>query len=111
MAQLNVSKVDTVRSPECTGCLDCVAACPVDDCLRVEVARRPLRPLWVGLAVIVLFTGGVLLARTTGNWQNAMGDVEYVERIRAIDSPQYGHPGATGMPSRAGDADRSRGTR
>ena len=111
MAQLNVSKVDTVRSPECTGCLDCVAACPVDDCLQVQVARRPLRPLWVGLAVIVLFTGGVLLARTTGNWQNAMDDVEYVERIRAIDSPQYGHPGATGMPSQAREAVRSRGTR
>lgn len=111
MAQLNVSKVDTVHSPECTGCLDCVAACPVDDCLKVEVARRPLRPLWVGMAVVVVFAGGVLLARATGTWQNAIDDVEYVERIRAIDDPQYGHPGATGIQSRARESGRPRRTR
>lgn len=100
MARLNVSKVDVVRSPECTGCLDCVAACPVKNCLEVKVARRPLRPVWIGVAVVVLFAGGVLVARSTGNWQNSITDAEYVERVQNIDDPSYGHPGAKGMPSR-----------
>ena len=36
-ARLTVSSMDAVRSPECTGCLDCVAVCPVD-C----IVMRPL---------------------------------------------------------------------
>lgn len=100
MAQLEISRVNAVRSPECTGCLDCVAACPVDDCLEVKVARRPMRPLWIGVTVVVLFTGGVLVARTAGLWQNSMTDHEYVQRVQTIDDPSYGHPGASGMPAR-----------
>ena len=101
MAQLNVSKVDVVRSPECTGCTDCIAACPIQDCLQVKVARRPLRPVWVAVAVVVLFSGGVMVAKTAGLWDNAMSDTEYVERVRKLESPGYGHPGASGMPSNA----------
>lgn len=103
MARLRVSEVDVVRSPECTGCLDCVAACPVNDCLEVRVARRSVRPVWIGAAVVVLFVGGVLLANATGNWRNAISDTEYVERIGALDGPGYAHPGATGMPSRTAE--------
>ena len=34
------------------------------------------------------------LARATGAWQNDISDLEYVERIRNIDAPAYGHPGS-----------------
>lgn len=108
MAQLRISEVDSVRSPECTGCTDCVAACPVNDCLQVKVARRPLRPVWIGVAVVVLFAGGVLLARSTGNWQNSITDAEYVQRVQNIDAPGYGHPGSTGMPARPHTASSDR---
>ena len=48
MARLPVSDSEVVRSVECTGCLDCVAVCPVDDAIGVSVrsrriSRRPRR--------------------------------------------------------------------
>lgn len=101
MSRIPVSAVQSVTSPDCTGCLDCVAACPVSDCLTVKVARRRV-PQWAFAAtVLVIFLGGVLAARVTGHWKNSIDDTEYVERMRSIDSPLYGHPGRGAHPEQA----------
>jgi ferredoxin len=94
MARLNVSKARTVTNPECTGCMDCVAACPVAGALDVRtVGRRRVSSLGFAGAVVGIFLVGYVGARATGAWANQITDQEYVERIQDLDSPMYGHPG------------------
>jgi len=61
----------SVWTLECTGCMSCVAACPVEDCLTVTRRGKEgwspyLIPL-VGLGTIFLFWG---VARVTGYWHS-----------------------------------------
>ena len=94
MARLPVSQGDEVMSPECTGCMDCVAVCPVTDALEVRtVRRRRVSSLGFAGAIMSIFFAGYLGARTAGAWSNEISDQEYVERVQDIDSPVYGHPG------------------
>lgn len=92
---LPVDKLDNVRSAECTGCLDCVAVCPVAPALQVEtaIAGRTPRIALFAAAVLVSFLAGIGLARVTGHWQSSIPAVEYNERIKNLDSPIYSHPG------------------
>jgi polyferredoxin len=102
-SHLPVERLARVRSDECFGCLSCVAACPVPRALRLETPapwRRAVRPAAFATLVVGLFVGGVLLARATGHWRNAIPDAEYAHRIRTIDSPAYAHDRGR-VPSRA----------
>jgi len=93
-ASLAVSRKERVLSPECTGCLDCVAACPVKDALELKSPRgRKVSPATLAAAVVGIVLAGYLGARATGFWANEISDQEYVERIQELDSPAYGHPG------------------
>lgn len=94
MARLPVSGKERVLSPECTGCLDCVAVCPVKNALEMGTLRRKrVSPMVFAGAVLGLFVAGYLGARVTGKWANGIGDQEYVERLQNLGSPQYAHPG------------------
>ncbi len=89
-----MARLARVSSDECFGCLSCVAACPVPRALRVETPapwRRAVRPVVFAALVVGVFAGGVLLARATGHWRNAITNDEYEQRIRTIDSPAYAH--------------------
>jgi polyferredoxin len=93
-SRLPVARLARVSSDECFGCLSCVAACPVPRALRVETPapwRRAVRPVVFAALVVGVFAGGVLLARATGHWRNAITNDEYEQRIRTIDSPAYAH--------------------
>jgi hypothetical protein len=57
--------------------------------------RLPVRPLEFALFVVLLFAGGTILARAMGVWQNSITPAEYEQSIRAIDSPEFGHEGAS----------------
>lgn len=96
MARLPVSEKSVILSVECTGCLDCVAVCPKKDALTVGVGRRRLAPLAYAAAVVALVLVGYVGARAAGAWENGMSDAEYVQRIRDVRSPAYGHPGMQG---------------
>ncbi len=93
-ARLPVSSRLAVTSPECTGCLDCVAACPVQDALGIGLPRRPRLPVaaYAG-AILALFFAGYLGARAAGLWRNGISDAEYVQRLRYDAVELYQHPG------------------
>jgi len=94
MARLTISTKKQVLSPECTGCLDCVAVCPVTNALEMGALRRKrVSPMLFAGAVLGLFVAAYLGARATGKWANGIPDQEYVERLQNLSSPQYGHPG------------------
>ena len=93
MARLPVSQKINVLSPECIGCMDCVAVCPIKDALGLRVARRRLSPQAYGAAVLILFFAGYFGARAFGHWDNRISGAEYVLRIQENRSFPFGHPG------------------
>jgi len=94
MARLPVSALAEVSNPECTGCLDCIASCPVPGALHVKAARRwRLSPPAFALTVVLVFFGGYSGARLADLWQSGISDAEYSQRIQDLDRPEYGHPG------------------
>jgi len=94
MARLPVSDSLDINSPECTGCLDCLAVCPVDGALDImTLGRRRPSPLAYAGAVVALFLVGYVGARVAGGWSNEITDLEYVEHIQNINSGAYAHPG------------------
>jgi len=88
---LPVDRLITVRSAECTGCLECVACCPAEGALRLAVGRSRAIPTWAVAAVIAaIFLGAVGLARVTGHWHSDIPDAAFRELIPA--AAQFGHP-------------------
>ncbi|MBW7932686.1 MAG: 4Fe-4S binding protein [Gemmatimonadaceae bacterium] len=92
-SRLPVMRKRQVVSPDCSGCLDCVAACPIKGALAMKVGRRTVSPVAYAAAVMVLFFASYVGARATGTWHSKVSDQEYVERIQNINSGEYGHPG------------------
>jgi polyferredoxin len=92
-SRLPVARKLRIISADCSGCLDCVAACPVRGALAMQVGRRTVTPVAYAAAVVVLFLAGYVGARAAGAWNSQVPDQEYVERIRNIQSSEYGHPG------------------
>lgn len=72
-AGLPVNRLLTVRSDECTLCLECTQVCPVPDTLAAETLfpRSRVRPLAIALVIIALFLGAILYGRLSGHWQSA----------------------------------------
>jgi polyferredoxin len=93
MARIPVSSRPSIMSVECTGCLGCVAVCPIEGALQVHVGRRPVSPVAYAAAVAGLFLAGYVGARVSGTWQTGISDAEYVQRIQEIRSSKYGHAG------------------
>jgi polyferredoxin len=93
MARLPVSKKIDVLSPECTGCLDCVAVCPIKDALGLHVGRRRWEARQYAAAVLLLFLTGYAGARVFGLWDNHVSDGAYVHHIQQDAVIGYGHPG------------------
>jgi polyferredoxin len=92
-SRLPVSRKLSVISPDCSGCLDCVASCPVKGALAMKVGRRTVSPVAYAAAVAMIFLASYIGARATGIWNNQITDREYVERIQNMNSGEYGHPG------------------
>lgn len=94
MARLPVSKLSVVRSVECTGCVDCLAVCPVKNTLELAAGPRRMRIPTYAAAVVLLFLLGSVGARVGGLWHNEISDQEYVQHFQEMDRPEYGHPGS-----------------
>ena len=98
-ADLPVHKLNRVHSDECTGCVECVAACPVNGALAFAppgLVRKPkarLKPLWLAAAVLAVFLLPVGAARLAGMWHSSIDETEYRMRILESDSMIYNHTG------------------
>lgn len=80
-AALPVDRLVSIRSAECTGCLECVAACPAAGALFLS-ARRKRVPAWpVALGIALLFLGICVYARSSGHWNTNLPGRIYFELI------------------------------
>lgn len=62
-----------VLSPDCTGCMSCVAACTSPDCLGVTRKGARAWPAWVVPAsVLLVMLGAWGVARATGRWETSV---------------------------------------
>jgi polyferredoxin len=90
-ALLPVDRLASVKSAECTGCLECVAICPAAGALDLSLSRsRPVPALAVAVGVAALFVGVVGYAMATGHWQTRLEESVYFELVPRAG--QFGHP-------------------
>ena len=93
-SNLPVERLDRISSDECVGCLSCVASCPVPDALQVRMPRpwyRAVSPVRFAALVILLFFGGIGVAKLSGYWASEISETEYRRRIQEVNSPKYQH--------------------
>jgi polyferredoxin len=90
-ARLPVDKLIAIRSPECTGCLDCVAVCPAEGALWMSAGKRRPIPAWAfAVAIGVLFFGIVGYAQLSGHWRTNLPSQVYQEFIPRAN--EFAHP-------------------
>jgi polyferredoxin len=88
---LPVDRLPSVRSPECTGCLECVAACPVKGALDFASPRRRPWPAWaVAAGIATVFLGLVGAAQLAGHWRTDLPPEIYFQLVPRAS--EFGHP-------------------
>lgn len=88
---LKVDELVSVRSAECTGCLECVAICPAEGALQMSFVQKYRLSPWVlaaGLAIV--FFGIVGYAKWNGTWGSNIPDSTYEQLIPQLDN--LSHP-------------------
>lgn len=109
-SQLPVDKLITIRSPECTGCLECVAVCPAEDTLNLALPKlaslaflrdrrgrpslhTPQVPVWAMAAgIAVLFFGIIGFAKTSGCWDSHVPRAVYEQLVPHADQARHPMP-------------------
>jgi polyferredoxin len=88
---LPVDRLVTIRSAECTACLQCVAECPAAGALFLAAPRRRRVPAWaVAAGAVGLFVGVYAYAQATGHWHTPLSDRLYFDLIPHAN--EFGHP-------------------
>jgi polyferredoxin len=88
---LKVDQLVTISSAECTGCLSCVASCPVENTLYMSLAARRRVPLWAFAGgIAAMFLACVLAAHWTGHWQTNLPERVYRELVPRAN--EFDHP-------------------
>jgi polyferredoxin len=88
---LPVDRLVTIRSVECTACLECVAVCPATGALALSTPRAKRAPAWVVAAgIAALFLGICGFARLTGHWYTNLPSSAYFELIPHAN--EFVHP-------------------
>jgi ferredoxin len=108
-SHLAVDKLVQVRSVECSACMACVAACPVEHGLQFAALPRKSAsmaerwrgrtagPRTVAAMLAVLFLGMVFAAHATGHWRMHLPQSVYMQLVP--NANQVGHPGMNGPDS------------
>jgi ferredoxin len=88
----------TIKSADCTGCLECVAICPAEGALRLalpQFSKSPKRiPSWVMAAgIAVLFFGIVGYAKSVGLWESQVPAAVYRQAVPHASQARHPMPG------------------
>lgn len=88
---LPVDQLITIRSAECTGCMECIAECPAAGALFMAAPRRRKVPAWaIAAGVAALFLGAVGYAQWSGHWRTDLPSHVYFELVPRAN--EFTHP-------------------
>jgi polyferredoxin len=88
---LPVDRLITIKSAECTGCMQCVAECPAAGALVLATPRAKAVPAWVVAAgVAAVFLGICAWAQWTGHWSTVLPERVYVDLVP--HASEFTHP-------------------
>ncbi|NPE28535.1 hypothetical protein HNV12_11305 [Methanococcoides sp. SA1] len=89
-ASIQVSSKEVARSPECVGCLECVAVCPKQGCISVGFFQsRSVRPHQLVLAIVTSFLLFYGVARMSGYWQSEVPPDVFRDVYRLADQLEH----------------------
>ena len=98
---LPVDKLVTIKSAECTGCLECVAVCPAQGALQMSLPAslgKKQVPTWAMAAgVAALFIGIVGYAKTAGYWNSDVPSSVYRQLVPHASEARHPMPGDPGL--------------
>ena len=90
-SRLPVDQLVSIQSAECTGCLECIASCPVGEALVLAAPKSRAIPAWaIGCGIAVLFFGLYGWALWTGHWHTSLPDRVYMELVPRAN--EFSHP-------------------
>jgi len=97
-SNLPVDKLVTIKSAECTGCLECVAICPAEGALHLalpQLAKPPRRvPYWAMAAgIALLFVGVVGFTKIIGVWESRVPAAVYRQLVPRASQARHPMPG------------------
>jgi polyferredoxin len=88
---ITITNRKTVRNAECIGCLECVQACPVPDCLNLALpGKRKTHTLLLPGLTVGLFFLCFFLAKASNHWHTQVPVETFQHYYQMIDD--IGHP-------------------
>jgi polyferredoxin len=101
-SSLPVDKLITIKSVECTGCLECVAVCPAEGALFPALPKLGSRarrvPVWaMACGIALLFFGIVGYAKSAGLWDSRVPIAVYRQLVPHASEARHPMPGDPGL--------------
>ncbi len=77
---IEVDKVETVKSSECIMCVECINACPKPNVMiKASFGKRLITPLLVVLLSVALFFGSLFILKPLGLYQVSLPSAEEIQ--------------------------------
>lgn len=87
---LPVDKLITIKSAECSTCLQCVASCPAEGALMLSApARKRVPARAVAAGIFAVFFGAYVYGVATGHWDTKLPDSVYYRLVP--DADRFSH--------------------
>ena len=77
---INIREGKSSFSSECSTCLQCVNVCPEEGALKYSFLNNTfsIGSIGVGLIFLIMFSGGIAMAKIAGHWENKITKQAYL---------------------------------